>query len=179
MNQLSNAPRAPRSSAAKSKSKKKTRAELDQEARERKRAKKRSGHAPGSRTQVASANQRNHAGGQPRDPRIGSKVPVALVIDEQVKGQPQPKAKEKPALSAEEELSRLENDQRLDALLDRMEQGESLSEEERLYIDQTLARIDTLMKQLGIELGDEDEGEPEQREDILALLKGGNSKDVF
>ncbi|VTR42273.1 Uncharacterised protein [Serratia fonticola] len=36
------------------------------------------------------------------------------------------------------------------------------------------------MEQLGIELGDEDDEEPEEKqEDILKLLKGGNPKDVF
>ncbi|WP_368857649.1 GTPase-activating protein, partial [Streptococcus mitis] len=48
MNQPSKAPRAPRSSAATSKTKKKSRVELDQEARERKRLKKRRGLASGS-----------------------------------------------------------------------------------------------------------------------------------
>ena len=123
MNQPSKAPRAPRSSAATSKTKKKSRVELDQEARERKRLKKRRGLASGSRTQVESANQKNKADAQTKDPRIGSKVPVALVVE--AKPQPKPKAEAKPRLSPEEELAKLENDERLDALLDRIERRRS------------------------------------------------------
>ena len=182
MNQPSKAPRAPRSSAATSKTKKKSRVELDQEARERKRLKKRRGLASGSRTQVESANQKNKADAQTKDPRIGSKVPVALVVEAKPKAKPQPKpkAEAKPRLSSEEELAKLENDERLDALLDRIDDGETLSAEDQSYVDQTLDRIDALMEQLGIELGDdEDDEEEEKKEDILKLLKGGNPKDVI
>ncbi|CAI1193052.1 MULTISPECIES: Der GTPase-activating protein YihI [Serratia] len=182
MNQPSKAPRAPRSSAATSKTKKKSRVELDQEARERKRLKKRRGLASGSRTQVESANQKNKADAQTKDPRIGSKVPVALVVEAKpkTKPQPKPKAEAKPRLSPEEELAKLENDERLDALLDRIDDGETLSAEDQSYVDQTLDRIDALMEQLGIELGDdEDDEEEEKKEDILKLLKGGNPKDVI
>lgn len=182
MNQPSKAPRAPRSSAATSKTKKKSRVELDQEARERKRLKKRRGLASGSRTQVESATQKNKADAQTKDPRIGSKVPVALVVEAKpkTKPQPKPKAEAKPRLSPEEELAKLENDERLDALLDRIDDGETLSAEDQSYVDQTLDRIDALMEQLGIELGDdEDDEEEEKKEDILKLLKGGNPKDVI
>lgn len=182
MNQPSKAPRAPRSSAATSKTKKKSRVELDQEARERKRLKKRRGLASGSRTQVESANQKNKADAQTKDPRIGSKVPVALVVEAKPKAKPQPKpkAEAKPRLSPEEELAKLENDERLDALLDRIDDGETLSAEDQSYVDQTLDRIDALMEQLGIELGDdEDDEEEEKKEDILKLLRGGNPKDVI
>lgn len=181
MNQPSKAPRAPRSSAATSKSKKKSRVELDQEARERKRLKKRRGHASGSRTQVESANPKNKATGQPKDPRIGSKTPVALVVEAKAKAKPQPKPKAEatPRLSPEEELAKLENDERLDALLDRLDDGATLNAEDRAYVEQTLDRIDALMAQLGIELGDEDDAVEEKQEDILKLLKSGNPKDVF
>ncbi len=183
MNQPSKAPRAPRSSAATPKTKKKSRAELDQEAREHKRQKKRRGLASGSRTQVESANQKNKAAAQAKDPRIGSKVPVALVVEDKPKAKPQPKpkaeAKPKPRLTPEEELAKLENDERLDALLDRIDDGETLNAEDQAYVDQTLDRIDALMEQLGIELGDDDEEEEEKREDILKLLKGGNPKEVI
>ena len=148
MNQPSKAPRAPRSSAATSKTKKKSRVELDQEARERKRLKKRRGLASGSRTQVESANQKNKADAQTKDPRIGSKVPVALVVEAKPKAKPQPKpkAEAKPRLSPEEELAKLENDERLDALLDRIDDGETLSAEDQSYVDQTLALSWATMK---------------------------------
>lgn len=180
MNPSSKAPRAPRSSAAKPKTKKKSRVELDQEARERKRLKKRRGHASGSRTQIDPGNQKSKVSAEAKDPRIGSKVPVALVVEAKAKAKPQPKpkAEAKPRLSPEEELAKLENDERLDALLDRIEDGETLNAEEQAYVDQTLERIDTLMDHLGIELGENDDEEVKQ-EDILKLLKGGNLKNAF
>ncbi|MFI8418433.1 Der GTPase-activating protein YihI [Serratia sp. NPDC078593] len=179
MNQSS---KAPRGKAATSKSKKKSRVELDQEARERKRLKKRRGLASGSRTQVENGKQKNQSSSDVKDPRIGSKTPVPLLVESKAKAKPQtkPKAEAKPRLSPEEELAKLENDERLDALLDRIEDGETLSADDQAYVDQTLDRIDALMEQLGIELGDdEDDIEEEKQEDILKLLKSGNPKDVF
>jgi uncharacterized protein len=178
MNQLSKAPRASRNNAATQKNKKKSRAELDQDARLRKRVKKRRGHASGSRTQVDATNQKNKAEGQAKDPRIGSKVPVMLVVDAKVQVKSKPSIKEQARLSPEEELTKLENDERLDALLERLDEGATLSADDQAYVDHTLDRIDALMEELGIELGDE-EDEEEPKEDILKLLKGSNSKDAF
>lgn len=61
----------------------------------------------------------------------------------------------KPRETAEQELARLENDDRLDELLQRLEQDETSSTEERRYVDQALDRIDELMTELGIELIDD------------------------
>ena len=155
--------------------------ELDQEARERKRLKKRRGLASGSRTGRVRQPEKQIGGGS-QDPRIGSKVPVALVVDEtkvKAKPQPKPKAEAKPRLSPEEELAKLENDERLNALLDRIDDGETLNAEDQAYVDKTLDRIDVLMDVLGIELGEDDDEEEEKQEDILKLLKGGNPKDAF
>ncbi|ASY75274.1 Der GTPase-activating protein YihI [Pectobacterium polaris] len=173
--------------AGKPKVKRKTREELEREARERKKDKKHRGHASGSRTQEkASAEQRS---GQRKvaDPRIGSKKPVQLgVLDSDIaKSKPKSKPSEpvekvvaaKPTMSPEEELEMLENDTRLDALLDRLDSGETLSAKEQSWVDETLDRIDILMEELGIELGDDDE--EEQQEDMLQLLKRNNPKDTF
>ncbi|CAI1128417.1 Der GTPase-activating protein YihI [Serratia rubidaea] len=180
MNQSS---KAPRGKAATSKAKKKSRVELDMEARERKRQKKRRGHASGSRTQVENAKQKKSATGDAKDPRIGSKTPVPLLVEAQAKVKPQNKTKveAKPRLSPEEELAKLENDERLDALLDRIDDGDKLTGEEQAYVDQTLDRIDALMAQLGIELGDDDDDidEEEKPEDILKLLKSGGPKNAL
>ncbi|MEG2954383.1 MAG: Der GTPase-activating protein YihI, partial [Hafnia sp.] len=116
------------------------------------------------------------------DPRIGSKVPVPLVATEVKKPKAKaPKPEVKKRLSPEEELTQLENDPRLDALLIRLDDGEELNKEEQTYVDNMLDRIDELMEELGIELGDEDDevDEEEPKEDIVKLLKRGNPKDVF
>ena len=163
----------------------KTRVELDIEARERKRQKKHSGNRSGARTNVEGSNKKGQSETQEKDPRIGSKVPVPLVVESKVKAKPttKPVAKvaAKPRLTPEEELSKLENDERLDALLDRLDNDEVLSKEDQAYVDLTLDRIDALMEQLGIELGDDedDEAAEEKQEDILQLLKRGNPKDTF
>ena len=74
-------------------------------------------------------------------------------------------------MSPEDELAKLENDERLDALLDRLENGEVLSAEEQAWLDQTLDRIDVLMEQLGIGM-DDDDADEEADEDMYRLLKG-------
>lgn len=156
------------------KARRKTREELNQEGRDRKRQKKRRGHAAGSRAGGGeSASGRNQ--GQQKDPRIGSKKPIALgVIESPASRQHKPKS-EKTMLSPQAELDLLENDERLDALLERLEEGETISSEEQSWVDAKLDRIDELMQQLGLSYDDEDEPEEEEgKEDMMRLLRGGN-----
>jgi len=156
------------------KARRKTREELNQEARDRKRDKKHRGHAAGSRASggTSGASAKNK---QQKDPRIGSKTPVPLAVtDAPVTRQHKPKS-EKPMLSPQAELDMLENDERLDALLERLEEGEALNAEEQSWVDAKLDRIDELMQQLGLSYDDEDEDEEEEKqEDMMRLLKGGN-----
>ncbi|MER2471561.1 Der GTPase-activating protein YihI [Photorhabdus laumondii] len=157
-----------------SKQKRKNREELNAEGRARKREKKHRGNPPGNRNREQSGDK-HQSGKQQRDPRLGSKVPVPLIVGEQptkpVVANVANKVETKPRLSPQEELAMLENDDRLDALLERLENGESLSKEEHAYVDTTLDRIDALMEELGIKL-DEEEREEEKRDDIMQLLKG-------
>ncbi|RKQ40559.1 Der GTPase-activating protein YihI [Enterobacter sp. R1(2018)] len=153
----------------------KSREEIDQEARDRKRQKKHRGHSAGSRANGGVQAQGGKGAGQPKDPRIGSKKPVALgVIDAPVAKPKQHKPKsEKPMLTPQAELDMLENDERLDALLERLEEGEALSAEEQTWVNEKLDRIDALMEQLGIAY-DDDEEEDDKGDDLMRLLKGGN-----
>lgn len=66
-------------------------------------------------------------------------------------------------LSPQAELELLETDERLDALLERLEAGETLSAEEQSWVDAKLDRIDELMQKLGLSY-DDDEEEEEERE---------------
>lgn len=158
------------------KARRKTREELNQEARDRKRDKKHRGHAPGSRATGATAGLKGKGGSQAKDPRIGSKKPIALgaTTDTPVTKQPKPKS-EKPMLSPQAELEMLENDERLDSLLERLEEGEAISAEDQAWVDVKLDRIDELMQQLGLSYDDdeEDEEQEEGQEDLMRLLKGG------
>lgn len=169
--------RTPQDKKPGAKVKRKTRDEINQEARDRKRDKKHSGNVSGSRANPVTESQKNANGKPAKDPRIGSKKPVALGNDVVVsKPKPakvaKPAAEKKPRLTPEEELAQLENDERLDALLDRLENGDSLSAEEQAWLDASLDRIDVLMEQLGIALDDGAEDE-QAEEDMYRLLKGG------
>ena len=163
-------------SVPRGKKNRKTREELNQEARERKHQKKHRGHAAGSRAtggDTASAGKKQR---QAQDPRVGSKKPIPLGVSESSAPAPKqhkPKS-EKPMLSPQAELELLENDERLDALLERLEEGGTLNAEEQSWVDAKLDRIDELMQQLGLSYDDEDEEEEERQEDMMRLLKGGN-----
>ena len=157
------------------KARRKTREEINQEARDRKRQKKHRGHAAGSR---ASGSEGASGGGnqnKQKDPRIGSKTPIPWGVTEKVTKQHKPKS-EKPMLSPQAELDLLETDERLDALLERLEAGETLSAEDQSWVDAKLDRIDELMQKLGLSYDDEEEEEEEEekQEDMMRLLKGGN-----
>ena len=162
-------------SVPRGKKSRKTREELNQEARDRKQQKKHRGHAAGSRATGGDAASAGKKQGQQQDPRIGSKKPIALgVTDVQVKKPKQHKPKvEKPMLTPQAELDLLENDERLDALLERLEEGETLNAEEQAWVNAKLDRIDALMAELGIAYeDDEDEEEKEKGDDLMRLLKG-------
>lgn len=159
------------------KAKRKSREELNQEARDRKREKKHSGNKSGSRANPKASATNNSTIQQKQDLRLGSKKPIALVAEGKTQpekrsaaAQAKPKA-EKVRLTPEEELAQLENDECLDSLLDRLENGATLSAEDQAWLDQTLDRIDELMEKLGIAL--DDDAEDEQAEvDMMRLLKG-------
>ncbi|MDY0972877.1 Der GTPase-activating protein YihI [Siccibacter turicensis] len=168
---------APARGKAPAKARRKTREEINQEARDRKRDKKHRGHAAGSRAAGGAEQQKKSGrGAQGQDPRIGSKKPIQLGVTDAapVKKQQQPKS-EKKMLSPQAELEMLENDDRLDGLLERLEEGETLSADEQSWVDEKLDRIDALMQQLGLSYDDEDDEPEEAREDdLMRLLKGGN-----
>lgn len=157
------------------KTRRKSHEEIDQEARDRKRQKKHRGHSAGSRASGGSQAPGGKGSGQPKDPRIGSKKPVVLGVTETPAVKPKqykPKS-EKPMLTPQAELDMLENDERLDALLERLEEGEKLNAEEQSWVNAKLDRIDALMAELGI-VYDDDEEDEEKTDDLMRLLKGGN-----
>ncbi len=173
MNKPSSAPRG----NGPAKSRRKTRDEINQESRDRKRQKKHSGNAAGSRASGSDSASGSRGQNKQKDPRIGSKTPVPLGVSKAaapVTRQQKPKS-EKPMLSPQAELDMLETDERLDALLERLEDGDTLSSEDQAWVDAKLDRIDELMQQLGLSYDDdEDEEEEDKKEDMMRLLKGGN-----
>ncbi|WP_323913144.1 MULTISPECIES: Der GTPase-activating protein YihI [Aeromonas] len=129
-----------------------------QEGRERKRAAKRKGLKAGSRQQVEQPKSKS-GNSQSKDPRIGSRKPVVLVVDDKQKKPTAPKAvKEKTlVMTPEQELASIENDDRLNDLLDRLDAGETLEAAEQAWVDQRVDRYQDLMDELGIIDNDDDE----------------------
>ncbi|MCX8662962.1 Der GTPase-activating protein YihI [Gilliamella sp. B2911] len=146
---------------------KKTRQEINEESRELKRKRKHKGLPSGSRFNGKQNNKKTS--NIIKDPRIGSKKPISLVqTDDPIIKVNQPK---KVKLTPEQELDQLENDTKLDHLLDLVEQGKTLTNEQQSYLDNKLDRINQLMKQLGYEDNDFDDELEEPKEDIVSLLK--------
>ena len=128
------------------------------EGRERKRAAKRKGLKAGSRQQVDQATKKG-GNKQAKDPRIGSRKPVVLIVEEK-KSQSvvaKPQKEKKLVMTPEQELASIENDDRLNDLLDRLDAGETLEAAEQAWVDQRVDRYQELMDELGIIDTDEDD----------------------
>lgn len=136
--------------------KKLTRYELDSKAREEKRKKKHKGLAAGSR-HSSGENNTQRQDSAPRDPRLGSRKKVPLMIEfinhpEQGKTVPPLKTEAKPtALDPMQELEQLENNECLNQLLDVLDAGQKLNADDQKFVDECLIRIAQLMDELGIE----------------------------
>ncbi|QLB18721.1 Der GTPase-activating protein YihI [Mannheimia granulomatis] len=143
------------------KKRKLTRYELDAQAREEKRKRKHKGLPTGSRN-ADLAEKKKESVKEVKDPRIGSRKKVPLMVEfvnQPEKGRtikPVPIESQKPTLSPEQELEQLENNECLNQLLDDLEAGKTLSLEDQKFMNECLDRIDELMTELGIEFEDED-----------------------
>ncbi|GAA4878554.1 Der GTPase-activating protein YihI [Ferrimonas pelagia] len=98
----------------------------------------------------SKAVQQGNPDAAAKDPRLGSKKPIALTVASAAPAKPK-------TLAPEKELAKLENDPRLHTLLERVEDGEVLAQHDQFWLDSSLARIAVLMDQLGIEDHDEDD----------------------
>tara|TARA_R110002126_G_scaffold12196_22_gene53244 strand:+ start:15745 stop:16302 length:558 start_codon:yes stop_codon:yes gene_type:complete len=121
--------------------------------------KKGAGKKSGSRNSVIEQqNGQQPAKGGPKDPRTGSKKPVALVAEpsvaKQIVSDIQPKARlakaVEPGITAAEELALIENDSLLQQLLERVENNETLTGKDAKYFNAKTARLEQLMEQLGL-----------------------------
>ncbi|WP_419851758.1 Der GTPase-activating protein YihI [Actinobacillus pleuropneumoniae] len=157
------------------KNRKPTRYELDAKAREEKKKRKHKGLPTGSRN-VDPAEQKKAAVKEVKDPRIGSRKKIPLMVEfvnKPEKGQiikPVAMEEYKPHLSPELELEQLENNKILNQLLDEIEAGKTLSAKDQKFVDECLDRIDELMTELGIQDEDEDNGD--------ALLRQFETMDI-
>lgn len=120
------------------------------------RNKRKSGNAAGTRQNVDSGPGLADTGSANKDKRIGSKKPIPLVV-EKARKQSDPVKRRKFA-TPEKELDALEADQRFNRLLDKLEDEQVLSKEDKTWLDQQLARHKVLCDLLGIK---EETGLPE------------------
>ena len=160
--------------AKRSDSKKKKPVFTAQDGRDQKKDAKRKGLKPGARNSVESKEQKQAREAKNKDARVGSRKPVALVAEAPVKAvkpvkpaEPKPEKKEvapeQQIAKWERELDKLENDDRLNALLDKLELEQPVSEEEQEWLDKKLARHQELLKLLGLNEEDK-EGSSDQDE---------------
>lgn len=157
-------PEAPTSRAGR----KPTRYELDAKAREEKRKKKHKGLAAGSRHSAQDNNQPAQTS-TARDPRLGSRKKVPLMVEFVNKPQQDPNlsaqktAQKSPHFNPQSELDphieleQLENNECLNQLLDALDAGKTLSADDQRFVDDCLARIAQLMEALGIEDDEEND----------------------
>jgi uncharacterized protein len=138
--------------------------------------KKGAGLKSGSRNS-AQADQTAEPGNKNKDPRHGSKTPIALVVTVAEKKLLSPKtepkallAKAKPVeIPPQVELEQIEQDEKLQDLLERMEQGETLTGKDAKYFNAKTARHAELLTLLGLDIEEDEEAEEEL--DELAKLE--------
>lgn len=104
------------------------------------------GHQPGQRHSGGKLNTEQQAT-EKQDPRKGSRRKIPLVAPVE--------SSSSTELSPAEELKQLEQDTKLQALVERFEEGEELTAEEQLYLDKKSERYEQLAEQLGIDIEDD------------------------
>lgn len=149
------------------------RTQSDVDGRQLKRDKKRKGLKTGSRNAEVKS-QKGSVASQNRDPRLGSKKKIPLIVEAVKKP-----TKVERRINAEKELEMLETDAQLNVLLDRIDEGENLGAGLQKYVDEKLARIEVLMKQLGIYEEDLEADEDDfEEQETPAVVKQAKKKQL-
>lgn len=110
--------------------------------------KKKLGNPSGSRHNIVAPTVATNKSGGNKDPRVGSKKPVPLVVED--KPLKKVSAPKKTFFTPAQELASIENDQQLSALLDTLDKGGSLTQEQQQFVDSQLARHKALCDLLGV-----------------------------
>jgi len=108
-----------------------------------------------------------------KDPRHGSKKPVSLFVETKEQKLASKKVK---FFSPTQELAAIEQDPRLASLLDKIDLGKKITEEDQRFVDQTLARHKILCDMLG--LTNEPEKSKEQSEQQTDLYSQFEAIDI-
>lgn len=109
--------------------------------------KQNTGNKAGSRHNEKQIQQAQTGTAKAKDSRHGSKKPVALNLQQEKPIENKPKA---PKMSDEQKLLKLEDDPRLNSLLDMLEEGKELNATDQHWLEKQLSEIERLMKRLGI-----------------------------
>lgn len=140
-----------------------------------KRIRKKNGNKPGTRQNIKDVNADSSKSNVPKDPRIGSKKPIELIKTVKTNALKEKKSS-KPAVSKSsdiakvrtvttqepdlyQELTRIEEDEKLQEILAKQEAEIALSEEEVNYFNKLMSRHEVIREELGLE--DEEEQEDE------------------
>lgn len=147
----------------------------DRKAVEGKRAE--TGRKSGGRHNETLLQQQSPNGAQAKkkDPRHGSKKPVALNLPTNI-AEPLKAKTPQPKLTDEQKLLKLEDDPRLNALLDMLEEGRDLSVDDQKWLDGQLTKIEQLMQKLGITDADDmptPQAKSSSDDDLLARFESG------
>jgi len=161
-----------------------------------KRIRKKTGKKPGNRQQEAQqVNNADKGNAANKDPRIGSKKPIALggTATKVVAKTPKPQAKksvvpseiaairyveQEQEQSPAQALEAIENDEQLQTILAKQEDALALTEADVNYYNEMMARHQTLSEQLDIDEDEEDVSVSKSSEDDL-WDKLDNASDDF
>ncbi|GLP95418.1 Der GTPase-activating protein YihI [Paraferrimonas sedimenticola] len=115
--------------------------------------KKGKGRKSGSRADTAQAKPQTKANAAVvKSPMHGSKKPISLVAKRPQTQTKLPEAERLNETPPEQRLMQLENDPRLNRLLDKADSGAKMSAQDRKWMNEQLDIISALMDQLGIEI---------------------------
>ncbi|QTH63259.1 GTPase-activating protein [Psychrosphaera ytuae] len=145
------------------------------------------GQQSGNRNSLVEDNAKNPAGSAEstkKDPRVGSKKPISLIKTETQPKPVKPKLDPKkavptvklekvnePQIDPQQELERIESDERLIELAERAENGELLTGKDAKYFNKMMDRHAELLEELGIET--------EEESDPLDSLDGDQWNDLL
>jgi ribosome assembly protein YihI (activator of Der GTPase) len=128
------------------------------------------GKPAGSRNNPEQSKDSRTGSGHLKDPRLGSKKPVPLIVNEKpITTAP---SKEK-YFSPTQELNSIEQDERLMSLLEKSDAGTRLNKEDKQYADSQVARHKELCDLLGI-VDEPQEQEEQPEKDLYSQFESIN-----
>ncbi|MBC3766630.1 Der GTPase-activating protein YihI [Neptunicella marina] len=136
------------------------------------RVKKHKGKPAGSRHSAVEKPTTAAGNTLKKDPRTGSKKPVPLVATSPVKQSPA--TAKKKYFSPAQELAAIEADERLESLLDQLDQGLSISVERQQYVNEKMQRHQVLCELLGINSDEDGNTEDNKEQDLISKLENAD-----